>query len=423
LLHFRNASGVRNRLDVHVGQVIVAADVDLPLHWLVNLRLLRLLHVVEGEIFLRVQIVAVDPRKHPVFVFAGSKNALVRSRKHHHALFDHGKCSGCRLLLARLFSGNHVFDAGDFPARVDQQRTVAVRDREPVETGDVPDPATPACVSMSERIREAGERARARAQGEPDIDPDAKRGEQVATSVRTAAETLADTMAELDRLKTSGAIDEEVYQRAAAKARDEAQRRIETEQRDPEAAKAEQRGQQVAASVKTADEVLADKMAELDELRGDGAIDDETYRKAATKAQEEASRAKEAEQRDPIREQGQRLAASLRTAAEWLADEVADLDKMRAGGAIDDETYQRAKAKLEEEAARREELEKRATGAADPKQSVAGTFGGWRLGAQFGTVEQTARQQLAETKRMRHATERWLEVGERIVEKLEATHS
>lgn len=65
-----------------------------------------------------------------------------------------------------------------------------------------------------------------------------------------------------------------------------------------------------------------------------------------------------------------------------------------------------------------DELERKAREAVEgPKESVAGTFSAWRLGGQFGTVEQTARQQLEETKRNRHLVERAVQLLDRIAEK------
>ena len=107
---------------------------------------------------------------------------------------------------------------------------------------------------------------------------------------------------------------------------------------------------------------------------------------------------------------------SLKTAQERYDEELEMYDLMRADQLISDEEHEKARAAL----AKRLGLDK--ADDVEKRISVAGTFSGYRLAGQFGGAEITAKEQLAETKRMRAATERWLDVGERIVDKLEARH-
>jgi hypothetical protein len=192
-------------------------------------------------------------------------------------------------------------------------------------------PTGPAAASMADRIREAGERMRERATADKPAD----------------------------------------------KATEQRQQRETAEARDP----LRERGDRVAESLRTAAEEFAARMAELNQLLAAGAIDQETFDRAADQATQDRQAREQAEARDPLREEGQRLAESLRTAAEWLEAEVAELDRLRAAGAIDDETYQRALARTNEEAERRKELENRATGAAEATVQEAEAYAALAKGA------------------------------------------
>lgn len=69
------------------------------------------------------------------------------------------------------------------------------------------------------------------------------------------------------------------------------------------------------------------------------------------------------------------------------------------------------------------QLQDQAAAAEGPKQSVAGTFSGWRLTGQFGGLEQTAKEQLAETKIGHRMFDRMITVLDRIEQKkLAYTH-
>lgn len=105
----------------------------------------------------------------------------------------------------------------------------------------------------------------------------------------------------------------------------------------------EEEGKKLRESLRNPTEILADTQSNLNELISSGAIDLETYNRASKKAIETYDKQAESQKRmNELEEEGKKLRESLRNPTEILADTQETLNELISSGAIDLETYNRA---------------------------------------------------------------------------------
>jgi len=202
-------------------------------------------------------------------------------------------------------------------------------------------------------------------QAEAQLATDRERARQVIESLVTPQERYQQSVADLDRLLGQNLINQEQYNRALA----QAQTALDNASgASAAAAEAEARrvalqreGAAITASVQTAEERRAERIAELDRLLGDNAITQETYNRALDQAnglQEAAARAEQ--ERSRVLDEGKRITEQFASVEERRAAELANLERLLAEGAISQETFTRAsnQASGANEAAARAERER-----------------------------------------------------------------
>jgi hypothetical protein len=202
-------------------------------------------------------------------------------------------------------------------------------------------------------------------QAEAALATDRQQARQIIESLVTPQERYQQSVADLDRLLGQNLINQEQYNRALQ----QAQTALDNASgASADAAEAEARrvasqreGAAITASVQTAEERRAERLDRLDQLLEEGAISEQTYGRAveqASAARETAARV-EAE-RTRVLQEGRRLTEQFATVEERRAEQLANLERLLAAGAISQETFQRAslEASGANEAAARAERER-----------------------------------------------------------------
>ena len=190
-----------------------------------------------------------------------------------------------------------------------------------------------------------------------------ERAAQITEQNRSGVEKFARAQAELKEQVDAGRISQETFNRAVEKAAAGltdaervaaglAERNRDIERAAAAAAAAEsartailREGASLAASLQTVDEKRATEMARLEELLLAGAINEETYARAKDRASGagEAAAAAEEKYAQVLRE-GAKLTEQYATADEKRATELARIDDLLAQGAISEQTATKARA-------------------------------------------------------------------------------
>lgn len=159
---------------------------------------------------------------------------------------------------------------------------------------------------------------------------------------RTALEVYADTLAVLTEHLDAGRITQETFDRGQAAAAKVLAAGTTTRKARSEA---EREGQRVTESLRTVEERHADQVARYDELLAAGTITQETHTRAVAAAAAALRDAQLAgEGLSDMQAEGQAVTRANRTALEEYNEQLAYLAELLDGGAISQETFNRAAA-------------------------------------------------------------------------------